>query len=327
MRKRYWLPLLVVILLSPSRAWARNVNYSELESIIRQYGLEKTLQAMDFVLIGKECPGTDVCSVITRALGFERAEHSPVGCPSDVDTPRGKGYLLKENVMARQELAMFFSSDTRLDISDMQRLFLVWHFSNNMTYSDNIFDVINQEMRLVVGWNSYHIFNGKIVDKAYTFGVIGCTVVLLASEDGYYMLSHNEAQGVPEAYNSEIAYWEIKQFLDNFSVKTIYIVGAHAGEFSKMIQERNKNIEVFTHEFKKDYSTVYHIFVDVHDGVRFYVEKNAVDREYLRQIQDKEIDFPFRPYPLADMTMILPSTPSGLEEITFFSQVPPSRSP
>lgn len=327
MRKRYWLPLLVVILLLPSRAWALNVNYSELESTIRQYGLEKTLQAIDFVLIGKECPETDVCSAITRALGFERAEDSPVGLPSSVDTPRGKGYLLKENGMARRELAMFFSSDTKLDISDLQRLFLVWHFSNNMTYSDNVFDVINQKMRLVVGWNSYHIFNGKIVEKIYTFGVIGCTVVLLASWDGYYMFSHNEAQGVPEKYNSEIAYWEMKQFFDNFPVKTVWVVGAHAGEFSKMIQERNRNLEVFIHELQKDYSTVHHIFVDVHDGVRFFVEESAVDGEYLRQIQDRGVDFPFRPYPWADMTMILPRNPSGLEEITFFPQAPPSRYP
>lgn len=148
----------------------------------------------------------------------------------------------------RKFLARLFADPAFLpDLSELQRLFLEWHFLAPRNYSWSLV----KGRRILLGWNDIAELHGPDDFAMYT-NLMGCTGVFALAPDGSAHMSHYDDDNLNPAQTAALM-----DFLRRFPEAEVGIVGAHAEKMARHLADTRGLREILYHVKRIYWTTGY----------------------------------------------------------------------
>ena len=141
-------------------------------------------------------------------------------------------------MLDRKYLARLFADAGYLpELSDLQRLFLEWHFLAPRNYAWSLV----KDRHVLLGWNDVTELSGAGDFAMYT-DLVGCTGVFAMAPDGSVQMSHYDDDNLNPA---QIA--ALMDFHRRFPESQTWIVGVHAAKLARCLYETRGLRDIAVH--------------------------------------------------------------------------------
>jgi len=229
-----------------------NTDADIIETTVRKYidrhGLMAFMDAY-YNLLGTrpEAVFTAENAELARVLGLAVNE---AGLPLTVPRSEVLAQIYWPKLMLdRKFLARFFADRKILpELSELQRLFLEWHFLAPRDYAWSLF---REPRQVLLGWNDVAELYGPQDFAMYT-NLVGCTGVFALAEDGSTHMSHYDDDNINPA---QIV--ALMDFRRRFPGSRIYVVGVHAEKFARTLYETRGIGDILIHVKEEYFGTGY----------------------------------------------------------------------